>query len=179
MGSPDKRDVKSKYDQLGGELYDLRYEEEQNRKYDTALLLTQPVRNELLLDNGCGTGMLLKRLNAPSVGLDLSPSLLAEAKRKLKPMHYLIQGDSEHLPFRGGVFYEVYAITLIQNIPDKETTLHEMRRVTRLNGKILITALKAVFTIVSFRELLEKTDLIKGEILIDTDTNDWIACIEV
>ena len=179
MDPPDKREVKSNYDQLGGEMYDLRYEEEQNRKYDTALLLTQPVAKDLLLDNGCGTGMLLRRLNSPCVGLDLTSSLLFEAKGKLNPIHHLIQGDSEHLPFRGGIFYGVYAITLIQNTPDKETTLFEMRRVTRPHGKILVTALKAVFTSDYFRELLEKTGLINGEIVRDAGTNDWIACIEV
>jgi ubiquinone/menaquinone biosynthesis C-methylase UbiE len=179
MSPPSKNDVKSSYDQLGGELYNLRYEDEQNQKYDVALRLTQPVGKDLFLDNGCGTGMFLKRLSSPGVGLDLTPSLLAEAKRKLRSIHHLIQGDSENLPFRGGVFHKVYAITLIQNTPDKETALLEMRRVTRTNGNIIVTALKTVFSIVSFRELLDKTGLIKGEIVMDSDTNDWIVCIEV
>ena len=116
---------------MGGGLYDLRYREEQDRKYDPALLMSLPREYDLLLDDGCGTGMLMARLDSPTVGLDLTPSFLEAARRKLRESHHLVLGDAEHLPILGGVFDGVYAITLIQNTPDKTRAVSEMSRVAR------------------------------------------------
>jgi ubiquinone/menaquinone biosynthesis C-methylase UbiE len=178
MKPPDKREVRENYDELGGGLYDLRYEEEQARKYDAAVLLTLPRGGDLLLDNGCGTGMFLKRIDSPCVGLDLTAGLLRAARRKLKPGHHLVQGDSEHLPFRAGVFHGVYAVTLIQNLPDKELAVSEMRRVSRAHATVFITALKAAFSREYLPVLLEGIGFAKVEFVGDAGTNDWIICAQ-
>jgi ubiquinone/menaquinone biosynthesis C-methylase UbiE len=174
----DKREVKKNYDELGGVLYDLRYREEQDRKYDAAFLLTLPGGNDLLLDNGCGTGMLLSRFDSPVIGLDLTPNLLETARRKLKKDHHLILGDAEHLPLRDNVFGGVYAITLIQNTPDKPKTVSEMKRVLKTHGKLLVTALKAVFGPDFLADLLEEVHLAKVNRIGDAGTNDWIVSAE-
>ncbi len=179
MKPPDKREVRENYDELGGGLYDLRYEDEQSRKYDAAVLLTLPRGDDLLLDNGCGTGMFLRRLDSPCVGLDLTAGLLSAARQKLKPNHYLMQGDSEHLPFRAGVFHGVYAVTLIQNLPDKGLAVSEMRRVSRVHAVLFITALKTAFDREYLAVLLEGKGFSKVDIVGDAGTNDWIACAHV
>ena len=178
MKPPNKSEVKKNYDELGGGLYDLRYREEQNRKYDAAFLLTLPKGDDLLFDDGCGTGLLLSRLDFPAVGLDLTPSLLLTARFKLREDHHLILGDAEHLPIREGVFESVYAITLIQNTPDKRMTVSEMKRVTKHNGRILVTALKAVFTQEFLTDLLEEVHLKNVSTIGDAGTNDWIVSAE-
>ncbi len=172
----DKREVRENYDDLGGGLYDLRYEEEQLRKYDVALQLTRPRGDDLLLDNGCGTGMFLRHVDSPSVGLDISGNLLIVAKERLKPNHHLVQGDSEHLPFRAEVFNGVYAVTLIQNLPDKGLAISEMKRVSRAQAILFITALKAAFNREYLVGLLEGKGFSSVEIVGDEGTNDWIAC---
>ena len=171
----DKREVRENYDDLGGGLYDIRYEEEQSRKYDIALQVTSPGGDDLLLDDGCGTGMFLKCVDSPCVGLDISGKLIAVAKERLKPNHHLLQGDSEHLPFRNRVFYIVYAITLIQNLPDKEFAVSEMRRVSRDKATLFVTALKVAFHREYLSGLLEGKGFIGVEIIGDEETNDWIA----
>jgi len=178
MCPPDKHKVKQSYDDLGGGLYDLRYREEQDLKYDAALLLTLPRIDELLFDDGCGTGLLLTRLDSPAVGLDLSPTLLKTAKEKLKVGHNLILGDAEDLPIRDSVFDGVYAITLIQNTPDEAKTVTEMKRVTRPEGKIILTTLKVIIEQISLRDLLEDAGFHKISIVGDAGTNDWIAYAE-
>jgi ubiquinone/menaquinone biosynthesis C-methylase UbiE len=175
----DKREVRENYDDLGGRLYDLRYEEEQSRKFDVAVLLTLPRMDDLLLDNGCGTGMFLKRIDSPCVGFDLTASLLTVAKEKLKTNHHLVQGDSEHLPFREKVFHGVYAVTLIQNLPNKELAISEMKRVSRAQATLLITALKAVFEKKYLVGLLEGKEFSRVEIVGDAGINDWIAYTRV
>jgi ubiquinone/menaquinone biosynthesis C-methylase UbiE len=178
VNSPDKREVKRNYDQLGGELYDLRYRDEQGRKYDAAFLVTLPRGDDLLLDDGCGTGMLLSRLDSPAVGLDLTPSLLWTAKKKLREDHHLVLGDAEHLPIKDCVFEVVYAITLIQNTPDKRRAVSEMRRVVKTHGRILVTALKAVFDPDFLIDLLEEVNLKNVNMIGDAGMNDWIVSTE-
>ncbi len=178
MNPPDKREVKANYDGLGGELYDLRYKEEQDRKYDAALLVARPRGDELVLDDGCGTGMLLSRLESAAVGLDLSTSLLEAAKAKLKADHHLIAGDAEHMPLRDGVFDAVYAMTLIQNVPDKRLAASEMVRVARRKGRVLVTALKAVFGDDFLPDLLDGLGLSGVDEIGDAGTSDWIALAE-
>jgi ubiquinone/menaquinone biosynthesis C-methylase UbiE len=172
----DKREVRENYDGLGGGLYDLRYGDEQSKKYDAAVLLTLPKGDDLLLDNGCGTGMFLRRVDSPCVGLDLTAGLLSAARQKLKPTHHLVQGDSEHLPFRLEVFQGIYAVTLIQNLPDKGLAVLEMRRVSRAHAVLFITALKAAFDRKYLAGLLEGKGFSKIEFVGDAGTNDWIAC---
>jgi ubiquinone/menaquinone biosynthesis C-methylase UbiE len=178
MGSPRKRNVKRNYEGLGGGLYDLRYREEQAQKYDVALLLALPRVHGLLLDNGCGTGMLLSRISSPAVGLDLTPTLLKNALERLRTGHYLILGDAEHLPLRDDVFEAVCAITLIQNTPDKVATISEMKRVTMRGGKLLLTALKAVFDEAFIRNILERMNLSNIKVVGDAGTNEWIIYAE-
>ena len=178
VNPPDKRVVKKNYDELGGGLYDLRYREEQDRKYDAAFLVTLPRGDDLLLDDGCGTGMLLSRLDSPTIGLDLTPSLLLTAREKLRADHHLILGDAEHLPIREGVFEGVYAITLIQNTPDKQMAVSEMSRVTKHHGRILVTALKVVFNQDFLTDLLEEVHLRNVSTIGDAGTNDWIVSAE-
>jgi ubiquinone/menaquinone biosynthesis C-methylase UbiE len=178
MVSPDKREVKENYDELGGGLYDLRYRDEQNRKYDAALLVTVPRGGGVLFDDGCGTGMLMSRLESPTVGLDLTPSLLRTARGTLRENHHLVLGDAEHLPIRAGVFDGVYSITLIQNTPDKLGTVTEMGRITRPRGRIIVTALRAVFKSDFLLGLLEQANLRNVSMIGDAGTNDWIAYAE-
>jgi len=178
VNPPDKREVKANYNELGGGLYDLRYREEQNRKYDAALLTSQPRGNDLLLDDGCGTGMLMSRLESSSVGLDLTPSLIEVAKRKLRESHHLILGDAEHLPIRSCVFDGVYAITLIQNTPDRIRAVSEISRVARSGGRVLVTALKVVFDRDFLIDLVEDVGLENVSSIGDAGTNDWIIYAE-
>jgi ubiquinone/menaquinone biosynthesis C-methylase UbiE len=175
----DKREVRENYDDLGGGLYDLRYKEEQSRKYDAALQLTRSRGDDLLLDDGCGTGMLLDKIGSSCVGLDLSVNLLALAKERLKLNHFLVQGDSEHLPFRAEVFHGVYAVTLIQNLPDKELAVSEMKRVLRTQATLFVTALKAAFNREYLTGLLEGEGFSSIEVVGNEGTNDWIACAKV
>ncbi len=178
MRPPDKREVKQNYDDLGGELYDLRYHEEQTRKYDAVLVLSLPRGDTLLLDDGCGTGMLLQRLDSPVVGLDISPNLLKTAKEKLKTDHHLILGDVEQLPLRDSVFDGVYTITLIQNTPDKAKTVTEIKRVSRSRGKIIVTTLKIIIDQMAFKDLLENAGFTKISFVGDAGSNDWIVYAE-
>lgn len=179
MCAREKRRIRESYDILGGRLYNTRYRLEQLAKYHVILEHTTPNVADLVLDDGCGTGLLLERLQSHAVGVDLSHILLSAAHSRLKNIRrtHLVQSDADRLPFRSYVFDKVFAVTLIQNTPEPEHSLREIKRVTQGSSEVVVTALKKSFTIRAFRQLLEASGLtlrffIKGE-----DLKDWIAFV--
>ncbi len=94
-----------------------------------------------VLDVGCGTGVLLRRLKdafPKSVvwGLDLSPHMLARAMPKrldLNPFH-VTRGDSEFLPFAEGSFDVVVCSNSFHHFPSQGEVLNEMARVLKPGG---------------------------------------------
>lgn len=177
MEAEDKRAVRESYDTLGGRLYDVRYRLEQVAKYDEILRHITLLPYDIVLDDGCGTGLLLEMLETHAVGVDLSCSLLSTACSRLKNGRriHLIQADADQLPFRGGVFDKVFAVTLIQNTPEAEQTLKEMRRVAQASSEVAITALKKSFTLQGFKQLLNASGLTLRSLVQDEELKDWIA----
>jgi len=90
-----------------------------------------------ILDVGCGTGHFTRcfeTLGLRAVGLDISPSMLAEARRH--GLRVAVQADASHLPFADGAFDLVAMITTIEFLRDPLAVLQETSRVAR-RGLIL------------------------------------------
>lgn len=174
-----KRKILRSYNALGGRIYDIRYDTEQEAKYEVILDSLRPRSEDVILDDGCGTGLLLHRLNAYNVGLDFSSALLSKARVRLKEKTgtHLVQADADRLPFRPSIFNMVFAITLIQNSSRPELTLGEMRRVARPDSRVGVTALKKAFSIDKFRKTLENSGLARFYILKDDGHKDWFAFV--
>lgn len=177
MAREEKREIQESYNTLGGRLYDVRYGSEQEAKYKVVLDRISPQPDDIVLDDGCGTGLLLHRLNAHLIGLDFSHKLLEKAKSRLreKPGTHLVQADADRLPFRPSVYSLVFAVTLLQNAPMPGQTLSEMRRVGRPGSQIVVTALKKAFSAEGLEELLKKAGLSCVNFVRDEDLKDWFA----
>jgi len=127
--------------------YDQIYNEEQKAKIDVALRHVNPVKESVILDAGCGTGFLFKYLSEKVrllVGLDTSPGILKEAKKLAKsfPNVHLIRADADFMPFPNGIFDVVFALTLLQNMPNHLWALNELKRVGKAHSIFVITAFK-------------------------------------
>lgn len=177
MDAGEKLRIRKFYDALGGRLYDERYMLEQTVKYDVILRHVAPLMDDLVLDDGCGTGLLLERLQSHGVGVDLSHNLLSTAHAKLEEglRTNLVQADADHLPFRDHVFDKVFAVTLIQNTPEPEQALMELRRVARAGSEVIVTALKKSFTLEGFKQLLNVSGLAIRHLVPDEALKDWLA----
>ena len=97
-----------------------------------------------VLDVGCGTGALLHHLTATHPGAQLSgvdpvPEMLAIARRRLSPSIELREGWAEHLPFGEEQFDVVVSCNMFHYIHKPIAALHEMRRVLRPGGQLVIT----------------------------------------
>jgi ubiquinone/menaquinone biosynthesis C-methylase UbiE len=179
MGNSKKRDIAAQYDALGGEIYDLRYTEEQGVKYDLLLKKMGPKPYELVLDIGCGTGLLTQRLESETVGLDISAGLLSTAHSRLRGKKYaqLIMGDAEHSPIRNSSIDKIFAVTLLQNTPNPTSVLQEIKRVGKATAGV--TVLKKAFTRESFERNLSQANFTSFEIVNSKASNDWIAFVDL
>jgi len=162
-----KRQTMRHYDKIAN-IYDRQYSDEQTSKMKAALQILEQKPSGLVLDVGCGTGLLFKHLEKQAkllVGVDFSRRILEIAKEKSKRNNNveLVQADADHLPFNKQVFDVAFAVTLIQNMPNPSRTLKEIREITKNCGYLVVTALKKKYSKKLFTETLQKAGLeIKG-----------------
>ena len=177
MRDREKRYVRDSYDSLGGKLYNIRYQHEQESKNDLILKHISLLPEDILLDDGCGTGLLLRWVRSHSVGVDVSSKLLSAAHAQLRNRHqaHLAQGDADSLPFRSAIFDKVFAVTLIQNTPDPTRTLREMRRVSKSGSIVTVTALKKSCTPQALEQFISGSELTLMSVVRDEGIKDWIA----
>jgi ubiquinone/menaquinone biosynthesis C-methylase UbiE len=119
------------------------YERERGRGYhalidDLEVAVAEPLaRGARVLEVGCGTGLILARLNAvaqSAVGLDLSQGMLARARARGLTV---VQGLATDLPFADGSFDLVCSFKVLAHVPDIGRALAEMARVTAPGGAIV------------------------------------------
>jgi ubiquinone/menaquinone biosynthesis C-methylase UbiE len=96
------------------------------------------------LDIGCGTGELAGRMAVRGwevVGLDLSEPMVHQACSKLNGSGGRVRltvGDSEHLPFESRSFDLLTCANSFHHYPHQEAVVHEMYRVLRPGGRLLL-----------------------------------------
>jgi demethylmenaquinone methyltransferase/2-methoxy-6-polyprenyl-1,4-benzoquinol methylase len=95
---------------------------------------------DTVLDVATGTGAvareLLARKGCTVVGLDQSPEMLAEARRRLPPDVTLVKGQADSLPFPDAAFDALTFTYLLRYVPEPGATLRELARVVRPGGTI-------------------------------------------
>jgi demethylmenaquinone methyltransferase/2-methoxy-6-polyprenyl-1,4-benzoquinol methylase len=95
---------------------------------------------QTVLDVATGTGAvareLLERKQCTVVGLDQSPEMLAEARRRLPDSVRLVEGTAERLPFPDANFDALTFTYLLRYVADPGATLRELARVVRPGGTI-------------------------------------------
>ena len=105
-------------------------------------LLDLDASNEVLLV-GVGTGADLKLLPPGIVGagVDLSPAMLAQAKKKLPSTDgriSLVEADAQRLPFMDASFDTAILTLILSVVPDPGQCLRETLRVVRPGGRLLV-----------------------------------------
>jgi len=97
-----------------------------------------------VLDVGCGTGELLRRLRAKYqdavlAGLDPVAEMLEVARDKLSGKEDLRLGYADSLPWAAGTFDIVVSCNMFHYITHPVAAVREMERVLRPGGRIVIT----------------------------------------
>jgi SAM-dependent methyltransferase len=96
---------------------------------------------ETAIDVGCGPGGYLEALHdrsALTIGLDLSPGMVASAVRNNSTIETRVAvADIEMLPLRSDVVDVVVAAFMLYHVPNLNRGLSEIRRVLRPDGVVL------------------------------------------
>lgn len=161
-------------------VYDALYSGEQEVKIKAALNELQLKEGSLVLDLGCGTGLLFPHIHEDAgllVGLDFSSNILRQARKRAKQFLNVatLRADADFLPFQNKTFNVVFAITLLQNMPNPIRSLHEIKRVAQNETPIIITGLKKQFSREEFTKLLERTKLEISVLKTDEQLKGYIA----
>ncbi len=96
-------------------------------------------RGTRIADLGCGSGVfteLLRRRGYQSVGLDISPKLIALGRHKYPGLE-LIEGDAENLPFESASLDGVLLSGLVHHFPDPRRLASEVKRVLKPGGQFV------------------------------------------
>lgn len=111
-----------------------------------------PARADVL-DVACGTGVMARaiaaRLSQPGriVGCDLNAAMIEVARRTERIEGHEVDwivAPAEAMPLEAGSFDMVFCQHGLQFFPDKPAALGEMRRLLRLNGRLILTCWRAI-----------------------------------
>ena len=171
-----KRRVMRRYD-VTARSYDSQYREEQYAKYSKALENAVMPSGCIVLDAGCGTGLLFSRIAPVAktvVGMDISHELLLRAKEKVSELGnvHLLKADADCLPFRNSCFDLVFAFTMLQNMPRPLDTLKAFGKTAKEEATIIVTGLKKHFSMEAFANLLKNA----GFNMVSIKTDDTLKC---
>jgi 2-polyprenyl-6-hydroxyphenyl methylase/3-demethylubiquinone-9 3-methyltransferase len=100
------------------------------------------LRGRLVLDAGCGGGLVARELAAAGaevVGVDRSLGSLGVARRAVGPPFRFrpAQGRLERLPFASGSFDAVVAADVLEHLPDLPAAVAELARVLAPGGSFV------------------------------------------
>jgi ubiquinone/menaquinone biosynthesis C-methylase UbiE len=101
------------------------------------------IRGKRALEVGVGTGKNLTYypVDVHITAIDLSPQMLARARKKANKMHLQVdlqEMDVQHLEFADQSFDTVFATFVFCSVPDPVKGLCELRRVCKPDGKLLL-----------------------------------------
>lgn len=119
-----------------------------------------------LLDAGGGTGRVAQALCEQAehiVVADVSLGMLAQARSK-GGLH-VVNTLTEGLPFPGETFERVIMVDALHHVADQSLTVHEMWRVLKPGGRIVIEEPDVRMLIVKFVALAEKLALMRSHFL--------------
>jgi demethylmenaquinone methyltransferase/2-methoxy-6-polyprenyl-1,4-benzoquinol methylase len=110
---------------------------------DEAIDHLQTKPNQLILDDGAGTGDLAIQLlkgNATLhvIAVDLTFEMIAIGKKRPhgEKINWVV-GDAQNLPFKSTMFDGVISGYLLRNVPDVDIALSEQYRVTNASGRVV------------------------------------------
>jgi malonyl-CoA O-methyltransferase len=146
---PDRREGYKKVETVWGyNKWALTYDAERNPlialEEDITLNFIGDVKNQKVLDIGCGTGrycMLLTKRGAKVVGIDPSPRMLEYANRKITPncRFELHLAKLEDVKFPCSHFSVVVSALTLGHIAELEPVIREVSRLLKSRGRLVLS----------------------------------------
>jgi ubiquinone/menaquinone biosynthesis C-methylase UbiE len=117
--------------------------------HDAVLRRLVAERTDMVVDLGCGTGQLTRRLlerypDTQIVGVDYSNGMLGEASERIGDGAQLVQADAQYLPLRAGSADAVVCTESFHWYPDQARAAAGLAELLRPGGQLLIASIAAV-----------------------------------
>ena len=144
MSAPDhKRKSQAAFDRQAARYDTEMYGRHARRLHGEVMTAVEGFEFAAVLDVGCGTGATLEAIVGahPEVrawGIDLSPEMIAVARRRMGKAARLEVADAEHLPLPDAAVDLVVCVDSLHHYPEPDAGLAEMHRVTRSGGGLVI-----------------------------------------
>jgi len=172
--------TQSSYDQVAGEYAEKFKDEMEDKPFDRDCLdrlAREAGKSGPICDMGCGPGQIaryLDRQGVDTLGVDLSPRMVAEAQR-LNPDIPFHQGDMLSLPDRDNSWGGIAAFYCIIHIPREQIVdaLREMKRVLQPGG-VLLVAFHIGQEIKHLDEWWEKPVNLDFAFYLPAEMEDWL-----
>jgi SAM-dependent methyltransferase len=133
------------YDELASEYAERFCDELEGKPFDRNLLqrFAEAIRGGTVCDLGCGPGHVaahLESFGVHAIGVDLSPRMIAEAKRRYPSIGFQV-GDMLDLKMEGGSLGGIVALYSIIHLRRDmlQKSFREMHRVLRADGLLLVS----------------------------------------
>ena len=111
------------------------------RRFREVRSVVTPVEGPML-DVGCHSGTftedILKKIKTKEVyGIDISPSAIALAKKRIPHGHFEVS-DAAKLPFKDNFFEAVFCLEVLEHVDNPQEVLNEIKRVLKVNGYVVL-----------------------------------------
>lgn len=123
-------------DHASSQQYDVFSEESSRKLIQTCLEGTGLRPGMRIADLGCGSGVftnILSSMGFAVTGLDLSPALIARAKKSFPQIEFQV-GDVEDLPYPAESLDGVLLSGILHHLPDKTACARSVHRVLKKGG---------------------------------------------
>jgi ubiquinone/menaquinone biosynthesis C-methylase UbiE len=112
----------------------------ERKRIEALFDLASPAKDARILEVGCGAGHVLDRFRGWSrTGIDLSPTMLDRARRRLGDDVELMRGSADSLPFAAGTFDVVLCTEVLEHTTDPAAVVTELLRVAGPNGRVIVS----------------------------------------
>ena len=96
-----------------------------------------------LLDAGCGPAPMISLLSEKYpdrhyIGLDLTPAMIEEAKKKNIPNTVFVVGDCENFPFEENSFDAIICSMSFHHYPNPQAFFNSVKRCLRPKGRLIL-----------------------------------------
>jgi SAM-dependent methyltransferase len=128
-------DLYLNYSTIGNDYFDLFFQP-LKKKAIQFFLKSKQQKDEILLEIGCGNGLMLKifdDLGFVTIGIDINFKILETSLIEKN----LICGDINNLPFKSHSIYNIYSFSVLQYC-DHDKVFSEINRVLKPNGKLVL-----------------------------------------
>jgi ubiquinone/menaquinone biosynthesis C-methylase UbiE len=87
----------------------------------------------------------------------------------------LICSDADYLPLKEEIIDKVFALTILQNMPDYKAVLREIMRVAKKGSTVVVTGLKKSFSEERFKSIVSEAGLEFSLVKVTKQGQDIIA----